>query len=76
MCARVIINVTKPLKKRMKVRKACDKWFQIIFKYKKVHTFCFIFGLLGHSDKFCSQLFVTKKEEIVSPYGDWMRDPF
>lgn len=73
---RVTVNVTKPLKRRMKIRKAGDEWFWINFKYENVPTFCFICGLLGHSDKFCSTLFVTKEEDVVRPYGDWMRAPF
>lgn len=73
---RVTVNVTKSLKRRMKLRKAGDEWFWINFKYENVPTFCFICGLLGHSDKFCSKLFVTKEEDIARPYGDWMRAPF
>lgn len=39
-------------------------------------TFCFICGLLGHSDKFCSKLFDVADQEIIKPYGPWMRASF
>lgn len=73
---RVAIDVTKPLKRRMKIRKTGDEWFWISFKYENLPTFCFICGILGHSEKFCSRLFVTREQEIVKPYGDFMRAPF
>lgn len=75
-CVRVTLDVLKPLKRRMQVGKAGAGWDWINFKYENVPTFCFICGLLGHSDKLCSRLFVTKESDIVKPYGDWMRAPF
>lgn len=36
-------------------------------------TFCFICGLLGHAEKFCSKIFETLLEEIVKPYDQWMK---
>lgn len=73
---RVTMDLSKPLKRRMKIRMTGNDWFWIAFKYENVPTFCFICGLLGHSDKFCSRLFDTSEGEIVRPYGPWMRAPF
>lgn len=73
---RVQIDLTKPLKRRMKVRKSGDEWTWINFKYENVPSFCFICGIVGHSEKFCSRLFDTPENEIVRPYGAWMRAPF
>ncbi|KAK1390943.1 hypothetical protein POM88_019121 [Heracleum sosnowskyi] len=73
---RVKVDVNKPLKRRMKVRRTGDAWFWINFKYENVPTFCFICGVLGHSERFCSRLFVVPENEITKPYGDWMRAPF
>lgn len=73
---RVTIDVSKPLKRRMKVKRAAENWFWINFKYENVPTFCFICGVLGHSEKFCSRLFTVAEADIVKPYGPWMRAPF
>lgn len=73
MRIRVTIDITKPLKRRMKIRKAGGEWIWITFKYENVPTFCFICGLVGHSEKFCNKLFDTPEEDIVKPYGVWMR---
>lgn len=72
---RVTIDLSKPLKRRMKIRKAGDGWEWIMFKYENVPTFCFICGLLGHSEKYCSILFEKPEDEIIKPYGVWMRAP-
>lgn len=76
MRVRVRIDLEKPLKRRMKIRKSGNDWQWIIFKYENVPTFYFICGVLGHSEKFCSKLFDTPENEITKPYGAWMRAPF
>lgn len=75
MRTRVTMDITKPLKRRMKVRRAGNEWSWITFKSENVPTFCFICGVLGHSDKFCSKLFETPESEITRPFGVWMRAP-
>lgn len=75
MRVRVTMDLSKSLKRRMKLRKSGNEWFWITFKYENAPVFCFICGLLGHSDKFCSQLFDKPENEIVRPYGSWMRAP-
>lgn len=76
MRIRVTLDINKPLKRRMKIRKSGNEWIWITFKYENVPTFCFICGLMGHSDKFCSRIFDTPENEITRPYGTWMRAPF
>lgn len=68
MKVRFTIDLTKPLKRRMKIRKSGNEWRWIVFKYENVTPFCFIFGLLGHSKKFCSRIFDTLESKIVKPY--------
>lgn len=72
MRVRVKIDLSKPLKHWMKIRRTGDDWFWI--KYENVLTFCFICGLLGHSEIFCSRLFETPEHEIIKLYRGWMRD--
>lgn len=75
-CVRVSIPLDFSLKRRMKLRRSSTEWCWVKFKYEPVPTFCFICGLVGHSDKFCSKLFDNPSEEIEKPCGSWMRaDP-
>lgn len=70
---RVVIPLDKPLKRRMKLKKSEANWCWVNFKYEGVPTFCFICGMIGHSDKFCEKLF---EDKIEKPFGAWMRaDP-
>lgn len=70
---RVLIDVAKPLKRKMKIKKAGGSWSWIEFKYERLPTFCFICGVLGHADKFCPKLFEGIDKEAEKPYGPWLR---
>ncbi|KAF4348302.1 hypothetical protein F8388_011887 [Cannabis sativa] len=70
----VTINLDQPIKRRMKIRRLdSSDWFWVNFKYEHAPTFSFICGLIGHADKLFPQLFETSKENIVKPYGVFMR---
>lgn len=43
---RVMVVLSLPLKRRMKIRKSCAEWFWIVSKYENVPTFSFICGLV------------------------------
>uniref|UniRef100_A0A803NUC4 DUF4283 domain-containing protein n=1 Tax=Cannabis sativa TaxID=3483 RepID=A0A803NUC4_CANSA len=73
MRIRVTIDLSKPLKRRMRLRKLDEEWFWITFKYENVPTFCFICEMLGYSERFCARLFDTLAHEIKKPYGECMR---
>lgn len=70
---RVILNIDKPLKRRMKICRNKEEWFWANFKYERLPTFCFICGILGHSEKYCERLFDEPLETIAKPYGLFMR---
>lgn len=70
---RVSISLDMPLKRRMKLKKNAEQWCWVNFKYEAIPTFCFICGLIGHSEKFCERIFEAPIETIEKPYGLWMR---
>ena len=69
MRIRVKIDVRKPLKPWKKIHRVQGEGSVIRFKYGRLSTFCYICGLLGHSDKFCDQLFTRKKEDISTEWS-------
>lgn len=75
MRIRVSIDVRKPLKHRMKLKKEGGEWIWIDFKYERLNIFCFICGLLGHTEKQCSKLYDCPSSEIVKVYGHWLKAP-
>ncbi|CAH9113883.1 unnamed protein product [Cuscuta epithymum] len=49
---RVCLDVRRPLKKGTTLTKnVVQHW--VDFKYEKLLSFCFLCGIIGHSDKFC-----------------------
>ncbi|XP_060960751.1 uncharacterized protein LOC133031289 [Cannabis sativa] len=69
----VRIDIEKPLKRRMKLQLTGGEWFWINFCYEFVPTFCFICGVIGHTDQYCSRLFIQPIASIVKPYGSFMK---
>uniref|UniRef100_A0A803P497 Zinc knuckle CX2CX4HX4C domain-containing protein n=1 Tax=Cannabis sativa TaxID=3483 RepID=A0A803P497_CANSA len=67
-----LINIDKPLKRRMKIYYTKEDFFWANFKCERVPTFC---GILGHTEKFCPKLFDEPTEKIVKPYGLFKKAP-
>lgn len=75
MRIKVSIDVRKPFKRRMRLKKAGGEWLWIDFKYERLQVFCFICGLLGHTEKQCPSLYDCPEGAIIKPYGHWMKAP-
>ncbi|KAM6575647.1 hypothetical protein CsatA_023974 [Cannabis sativa] len=70
---RITLNIEKPLRRRLKITKDDGSWFWINFKYERTPTFCFICGIIGHSDKYCPKLFHQPIDQLAKPYGEFMK---
>lgn len=57
----------------MRMSKNGGNCFLIDFKYEKLPNFCFLCGLIGHTDRLCYKHFKGVNEETERPYGDWLR---
>lgn len=57
---KVAVNVNKPLKSQMRIKKAGGEWMWIKFKYERLPSFCFYCGLIGHFEKFCRKCLMRK----------------
>ena len=77
MCIRVSMDISKPLRRRMKIRKSGEKndgsWAN--FKYEKLPNFCFFCGLIGDSDHFCEKFFDYPNKSVEKLFGTWLRAP-
>ncbi|XP_074327202.1 uncharacterized protein LOC141665116 [Apium graveolens] len=72
---RVTMDITKPLKRRMKLTREGGTWHWINFKYERLATFCFVCGILGHSDRDCEIIYANAGKEVDRAYGVWLRAP-
>jgi hypothetical protein len=50
MRIRVLVDVRLPLKRHKKIKKQGDGSKLVQFKYERLGTFCYVCGILGHSD--------------------------
>ena len=73
MRLRVSMDVRPPLKRGKRLRTPNGDEFFVSFKYERLRLFCFICGCLGHSDRFCPQLFNIPEEEITRGWGVWLK---
>lgn len=53
----------------MKICHSKDDWFWMNFKHERLPNFCFICGILRHSEKFCERLFDEPMGIITKHYG-------
>lgn len=75
MRLRVTIDVRKPLKRYKKILYGENKFTYLNFKYERLGNFCYICGLLGHTEKFCEKRFRVPAAEIVTEWGAWLKAP-
>lgn len=57
----------------MKLKNKVVEWIWVNFKYEHAPTFCFICGIIGHSERLCPRLFLQEGEVKEKLYENWMR---
>jgi 14-3-3 protein epsilon len=73
MRIRVLIDVRKPLKRQKKIKKQGADSRMVQFKYERLGTFCYVCGILGHSDSKCPKLFEATDNDIGREWGPELR---
>lgn len=61
---RVLVDCTKPLKRFQNIRVKGDVTVKIDFKYERLPHFCFLCGLMSHTEKDCLYVNVDDKEKV------------
>lgn len=72
---RIKMDLRKPIKRRMKVKRAGGDWSWAHFKYERLSSFCFVCGLFGHQERDCAIVYANPDKEVIRAYGTWLRAP-
>lgn len=72
MRIRIRVDVRKPLKRKKKIIRKNGPEFIVLCKYERLRDFCFRYGLLSHTERFCQKKF-QQMEETEKEWGGWLR---
>ncbi|CAN1817463.1 hypothetical protein LINPERHAP1_LOCUS28057 [Linum perenne] len=75
MRIRVRLDVREPLRREKKLKRPSGELALAKFRYKKLPTFCFICGRLGHIDRHCEIYFRLLDDQIVRRWDASLRAP-
>lgn len=59
----------------MKIKRERGAWQWINFQYKRVSTFCFVCGVMGHEERDCEVVYGNPDRTVEREYGSWLRAP-
>lgn len=69
MHIKVEVNVIVPLRRWKKIKIGNGASTLVDFKYERLQTFCFIYGKLGHPERFCDIPYNSNEGEITRGWG-------
>jgi len=69
MRIRVLLDVTKPLKRQKKIKKPGGDSGYIRFKYERLGNYCYFCGMLGHIEDFCEKLYDLQEDDGTRLWG-------
>ncbi|KAL8532819.1 hypothetical protein ACS0TY_009144 [Phlomoides rotata] len=76
MRIKVLVDVTKALKRGKCIKKVDGSVFVVSFKYEKLNQFCFVCGRLSHTENFCEVVFnAPEGEDVRRDWGPWLKAP-
>nr|XP_017250903.1 PREDICTED: uncharacterized protein LOC108221543 [Daucus carota subsp. sativus] len=75
MRIRIRLDVRKPIKRKKKIVKKDGQEFTVVCKYERLGEFCFVCGLVSHTDRFCRSPLNRGDEGVTKEWGSWLRAP-
>ena len=69
MKIRVMLDVTKPLKRMKKIRMLGGESSIIKFKYERLGNFCYFCGMLGHIEDYCEKRYSLSSDDGIRIWG-------
>ena len=76
MRLRVAMNIMEPLRPSWEFEREDAEPVTVVFKYEKLGNFCYICGMLGHTDGYCSKRFEKEFMEGQKKWGPSLKAEF
>ncbi|RHN78166.1 putative transcription factor interactor and regulator CCHC(Zn) family [Medicago truncatula] len=73
MRIRVLIDITKPLKRQKKIKRQGGDSSFIKFKYERLGNFCYYCGCLGHIEDYCEKLYSVEADDGIRLWSSELR---
>lgn len=68
MRIQVRLDVRKLLKKGVKLKLEGSSSSEVVLKYERLPSFCFVYSKLGHGERFCPKVFESEDGSIVGRF--------
>lgn len=75
MRVKIKVDVRLPLKRRKKICSKNRKESIVNCKYEKLADFCFVCGMLSHTERFCKKRIEGGGDSVTRDWGSWLRAP-
>lgn len=75
MRIKIKLDVRKPLKRRKKIVRKNGSEFMVTCKYERLGDFCFVCGLMTHTERFFRRNIDSRSEDSQKDWGGWLRAP-
>lgn len=73
MRVRVEIMVEEPLQQELVIEREAGDNIKLLLKYEKLGKFCFVCGVIGHSENFCNDKFENSSTSDKKKWGAHIR---
>lgn len=73
MRVRILLDVRKPLMKKLKLKKPGGEAKEVLLKYERLDIFCYLCGMLGHLESGCDRLFEMVQDDGSRGWGPEVR---
>lgn len=75
MRVKIRLDVRKPLKRKKKIVKKDGTEPVVTCKYERLGEFCFLCGMVTHTDRFCRRFMDSRGDDSLKEWGTWLRAP-
>lgn len=75
MRLKIRVDFRKPLTRKKKICKKDKSEVIVQCKYEKLGDFCFVCGLLSHTERFCKKKLEGDGVTVTREWGGWLRAP-